>query len=383
MKSKIKEIIRVGLESFVIAGIALLGVLPFSCKVTAEGIKLLSGDFSPPVLNSFSVEDEFNLRIDFSEKVTVTGNVVSFVTEEDLLSSLVHSETKELSKSLLTASGVLGSVESSVIYTENPCVVKICLKEKMQVGQRYEMYGCVKDENGNSLTFAFTFLGYNDRIPDVIITEIQSSSLSQTTKEKTNGYYRNEFVEILCLTDGNLSGVKLSSAYDGETKAYVFPSVEVKKGEIVVVHMRNRGNGCISEIGNDLNLSMNSYSSSSVRDLWSDCKETALGNKTDIVILQNTANGKLLDAVMYRDSEVQEWSKKLIDYALIVGESGIYESGEIDSAFVTAGLTDTKTISRINAFELQKSVLAGNRIDYPLKSDKNSWIVGTASPGTL
>lgn len=384
MKISLKSWLIVLLQSLCIVAIVLMAIVPFSCKITAEGVKLLVGDYNPPVLNSVYVVDESTVEFVFSENVRITGCVVSIVNDEDLFNSMSSSKTKDLSEALYAASGMYGSIESEIFSGESENIVRIKMKEKMLTGQKYEVYASVKDSYGNNLTFAVPFIGYNGRVPKIILSEIQSASVSSQTKsEKENGFYRNEFVELLCLSDGNLSGIEIISANDGEQKRYVLPAVEVCKGEIVVVHLRNRGNGCVSEEGDDLNLAKSSYSSVGIRDLWSKCEETVLGNKTDIVVLRNSLNKELIDAVMYRDSSIEEWSNKFSDYAQQVYEAGIYSSSEIDCASVTTGLTDTKTIFRKNASELRTRVLSGEDIELPVVCDAGEWIVGTESAGRL
>ncbi|MBR5645414.1 MAG: hypothetical protein IKX23_02085 [Treponema sp.] len=384
MKISLKSWLIVLLQALCIVAMVLVAIVPFSCKITAEGVKLLVGDYNPPVLNSVLVVDDTTVEFVFSENVKVTGCVISVVDDYDLFSSMSSSKTKDLSEALSAASGKYGSIESEISSGESENIVRIKLKEKMVTGQKYEVYAGVKDNRGNSLSFVVPFIGYNARLPKIIFSEIQSASVSSQTKsEKENGFYRNEFVELVCLSDGNLSGLEIISANDGEKKRYVFPAVEVVKGEIIVVHLRNRGNGCVSEEGNDLSLAKNSYSSVGIRDLWSMCEETVLGNKTDVVILRNSADNKLLDAVMYRDASIDEWGTKFIDFAQLVYESGIYCSSEIDCASVTTGLTDTKTIYRKDASEIRRRALSGEDIEFPIVCDADDWIVGTESAGRL
>lgn len=381
---KLKQLFVVAGEALVLAGITIAAVMPFSCKITEQGIKILGGDYAPPVLNSYRVVDENTLELEFSEKVFVSGYVVAQAVDE-LFDSEQHSESLDLSPALERASGVYGSVPCSVNTDDSGCIVNVCFEQNMEVGQNYEFYSQVRDNVGNTLTLVVPFSGFNSRVPELLLTEIQTESVSSQNKaEKTTGTYRNEYVEFLVLKGGNLAGLELCSGYDGEAKQYVFPALEVMTGEVFVVHMRNRGNGCISEEGDNLDEAFSSYATEGVRDLWASIESTTLGNKTDIIILRNRADGRLLDAVMFRASSIQEWTKTMNEYSVLIDESGIYESGDVENAFITDGMTATKTMSRIGALELQQKVLNGELTDYPVKSDSESWIVSTeASPGTL
>ncbi len=382
-KEKLRQCMVVAAETAVIVAIMLAAVVPVSCKITEQGITIVGGDYTPPVLNDFTVVDERTVRLEFSEQVSVYGYVVAQVTDE-LFGSEEHSPTLDLPPAIERASGIYGSVPCSVTEQEDGSVI-ITLEQDMQVGQGYEFYSEVRDKTGNSLTLAVPFAGYNSRVPVLVMTEIQTESVSsQRAVEKTAGIYRNEFVEILVLKEGNLAGLELCSAYDGETKKFLFPPVEVQTGEVFVVHMRARGNGCVSETGDDLDAATSSYTTAGVRDLWTDIETTTLGNKTDIILLRNRADRKLLDAVMYRASTIEAWTKLMIDYSALVDESGIYESGDVENAFIADNMSNSKTMYRVDAAQLQQRVLAGDFLELPVKSGPETWaVLDQPNPGCL
>ena len=389
---KLKEMMVVLGEAFLLAGITIVAVLPVSCKITEQGIKIVGGDYVPPVLNQFVVKDENTVVLEFSEKVSAEGYVVAGVVD-DMFGSQEHSSTLDLSPALERVSGVYGSVACSVVYADETGeavgegsgrVLKFVLDQQMEIGQGYELYAKVRDSVGNTLTLAIPFTGYNSRVPELMITEIQTESVSSQNKtEKTAGTYRNEYVEILVLKSGNLAGLELCSGYDGETKKYRFPRVEVNAGEVIVVHMRARGNGCISEEGDDLSLATSSYTSADIRDLWTDIETTTLGNKTDIIILRNRADNRLLDAVMFRASNIEAWTKTMIDYSGLLDSCGIYPSGDIENAFITDSLTSTKTLHRTDASEYLQAVLEGTVLEFPVQSSAEVWTVADPTPGQV
>ncbi|MBO4532690.1 MAG: hypothetical protein J5726_03225 [Treponema sp.] len=382
-KEKLRQWLLVAAETCVIVGIMLAAVAPISCKITEQGITIVGGDYTPPVLNDFTVVDERTVRLEFSERVSVHDYVVAQVTDE-LFASEEHSDTLELSPALERVSGVYGSIPCSVTEQDDGTVI-ITLEEDMQVGQGYEFYSQVRDKTGNSLTLAIPFAGYNSRVPVLIMTELQTESVSsQRATEKEAGIYRNEFVELLVLRGGNLAGLELCSAYDGEAKKFLFPPIEVSTGEVFVVHMRSRGNGCVSETGDNLGEATSSYTSAEVRDLWTDIETTTLGNKTDIILLRNRADRRLLDAVMYRASNIEAWTKLMIDYSALVDESGIYESGDVENAFITDNMSNSKTMYRTDAEALRQQVMDGQEIELPVKSGAELWaVLDQPNPGSL
>ncbi len=382
--TKIREVSVTLLEALIIAGIVLFSLGPISCKVTAEGIKMLDGDYIPPVLQDFSVNDSNTLEMIFSEEVTLSACVVSpFI--EGISDSMESSQTEDLSQALAAASGAYGSIDVQVEYVAEGSVVLIRLEEEMETGKKYELYGNVKDKIGNTLTFSIPFIGYNARIPKIIMTEIQTETISgQKSSEKLDGTYRTEFVEFLALSDGNLAGLELCSGYDGAARNFVFPAVEVKCGEVFLVHLRNKGNGCINEIGDNLAEAYGLYTGSNVRDFWSEESGTALGNKTDVIILRNRADGKVMDAFFYAAEGSEKWQKSMGEYAEAAVKYGIYPSAEIEEAFITQGLTAVKTIVRKNCQELLEELLSGAEIEYPVKNSSDFWgISSEASPGVL
>ena len=382
--TKLKEMLVVIGEAFLIAGITIAAVLPVSCKITEQGIKVVSGDYTPPVLNNFIVQDESTVNLTFSEKVEITGYVLAIATD-DLFGSEEHSATIDLSPALERVSGVYGTVPCNVVYDEEEPVIQFVLEQQMEIGQLYQLYAQVRDSVGNTLTLAVPFTGFNSRVPEMMITEIQTESVSQNKAEKTAGTYRNEFVEPLVLKSGNLAGLELCSGYDGEAKKYVFPAIEVNAGEIFVVHMRNRGNGCISEEGDDFTLATASYTSPQIRDLWIDIESTTLGNKTDIIIVRNRSDNRLLDAVMFRASSVEAWTKTMLDYSQLLDEALIYDSGNIENAFIADSLTTTKTLHRTDATTWQTSLLEDSSLplDFPIPSSPDLWTISDPSPGLL
>lgn len=382
--TKLKEMLLVLGEALLIAGITIAAVMPVSCKITEQGIKLVGGDYAPPVLNNFLVQNENTVSLTFSEKVEITGYVLAIATD-DLFGSEEHSSTIDLSPALERVSGVYGSVPCQLVYNEEEAQVQFILEQQMEIGQLYQLYAQVRDSVGNTLTIALPFTGFNSRVPQLMITEIQTESVSQNKNEKNNGTYRNEFVELLVLKSGNLAGLELCSGYDGETKKYVFPAIEVTAGEIFIVHMRNRGKGCISEEGEDLTLATASYTSPQIRDLWTDIESTTLGNKTDIIIVRNRSDNRVIDAAMFRASSVEAWTKTMLDYSLLLDEACIYDSGNIENAFIADSLTTTKTLHRTDASTYQTSLLADPSLplDFPIPSSPALWTISDPSPGTL
>lgn len=358
MSTKIRNVFLFCFETLMIIGITLLCVLPFSCKVTESGIKILDGDYVCPKLLYYNVMDSKNVKIGFSEPVVLKSHVVSTDSEKRIPTSVLSDEFKK--------------------------DVTIIFDKEMIVGEEYQFVGVVKDEFGNSLTLELPFTGYNPRVPKLIMTEIQTVTVTSRTKTETeNDMYKTEFIEFVALSDGNLSGIDLFSVYDGEDRIFNFPAVEVKKGEVFLVHFRNKGNGCTNEDSDNLSLATAPYSKNGVRDFWIDNPDTALGNKTDVILLRNTANGKILDALVYSESKYEDWASKFEDYIYTLSKTNIYDSLRCCDVINGDEMGKTKTLQRTNAKEILREFIENEDSEYPVRNEVSAWVVTDNSAGSL
>lgn len=384
-KSCFVEAFFVGLQALMIAGITIFAVAPVSCKLTPEGIHVAGGDFSAPELLKVTVIDEKTVELDFSEAVTVKNAVVSPILE-DVSDSSEHSRTEEASKALRAAAGDFGKIAVSTSCVNEGKSVLFNFAQPSEIGMHYEIFGVLEDLRGNSLTFTVGFTGYNPDIPDLIMTEVQFKYEKANLASGTE--YRCEFVEFLALSDGNLAGLRLESAADGEGKAYDFPNLKVRKGEVFVVHLRTGGNleKCMNEAADDLNLSTERFSSNEIRDLWSDNTSARLNDSADVLSLLNKSTGKILDGLIYRNSSTTEFKPELQQAALKLEQSGIYTSASIESAAVTdknLKASATKSLQRKSAKEIQDALMSNQKINMPVVSDSDSWEIKAVTAGVL
>ncbi len=369
-------------QTFVLCSVTVFCVVPFSCKVSEEGIILVGGDYTSPYLEEVCVLDDKTVTMAFSEKVKLKSYIVSKKIE-DISDSSEHSETKELSPALMAAAGGYGTIETDYSISEDGCIITYTAASSYEIGQAYEIFGTVEDKAGNTLTFCVPFCGYNSKLPKLVMTEVQVKY-----KKYKEDAYRCEFVELLALTDGNLCGLELVSGVDGDSKKYVFPPVDVEAGEVFVVHLRSMGSGCVTE-EEDLNESTAVYSGKNVRDIWADNSKARLSDNSDIIVIRNSINGELLDAFMYAVEGAPEWDKNLAVLAEAVEESGIYEDVSVSEVELNVGLgtVAAKSFCRGDAKELCERARAGEFLDetaeYPVKRIAENWTVKNVTPGTL
>ena len=89
---KIREPLLLLLQTLLLVTLTLLCVVPFSCKVSEEGIIFVGGDYVSPVLEEVLVLDEKNVMITFSEKIKLKSFTVSERLKE-ISDSSEHSDT--------------------------------------------------------------------------------------------------------------------------------------------------------------------------------------------------------------------------------------------------------------------------------------------------
>jgi hypothetical protein len=330
----------------------LFSIAPFSCRAGEEGIEILSGDYEAPQIIKFGAVSSSELSLVCTKPVTVGELAVRRADEQSSESSA--QSTEEGMQSTGTVQDSLFSASAS--YDAAGTGVMIILSPATETGAKYTVSGVAKDTNGNTLTFSLPFTGWNDNPPVMVMNEIRSEG----TKEKP------EFVELYVVRGGNTAGLVLESAYDGDEKKYSFPIMKVATGEYITVHFRTvEGAPCADETGNDLALSdsldtvpstvINTKSvaetvaaQKDARDLW--IQNTAARiPPSDVLLLTNSADGRILDAVLFAESTKGSWSSAQTAAAEKAVLSGIWTgtslpSGGADSTYATT----TRTLCRQN-----------------------------------
>ena len=380
MKCLRNELVLMFLQTVFIVSIVLVSVIPVSCKATEQGIEIIGGDYKSPCLKNINVLDNKTVKLEFTDAVSVRNVVVSLFIK-NISDSQEHSIGIELSPSLAAACGEYGVIESSQQISENGKEITFLLENETQVGLKYEIFGTVEDKAGNSLTFCVPFIGYNPSVPKMIITEAQIKYAKATVSG--NVLYRTEFIELMALEDGNLAGIEIISACDGEKGKFVLPAVEVKKGEIILVHPRTKEAGCINEQGDDLNLAIAPFSKDGVRDLWSENENSRYNDSTDVIYLFNTVNNSVMDGFVYAAENLTEWKTEVSETVDLLFAEGIFKSKDISAAVLSKGVSPLKSLTRINASEINKKVMNDEEIDFPIVYDSSNWSVCSVSPGDL
>ena len=296
MSEKIKKYIKMLIASLGAVIIVIVCMYHSSCHITPEGIVLLTDSYSCPKIGEYKVEGG-EITVYFTKPVVCEECFVVEASDDKEISSIenfLQSEEK---------------IKVSAEFDEKMNSINYRLASKTIIGKKYELYSVVRDVKGSSLSFALPFLGENDHLAGVVISEINEAYSKKDDM--------CEYIELYVYSGGNLFGLELISASDG--KKFELPAVEVNKGEYIVVHLRkNEDNkNQISELDNNLNLSRARGSVNGARDIWIKNTDSCLSGSADIVLLNNKAKNEIIDCLMYCKKEYADSNDNWKTEALI------------------------------------------------------------------
>lgn len=242
-------------------------------------------DSDPPVLLSVKSVASSIVRVDFDEPVRVYGN----------------------------------SFEPFVARADGKSVY-VTLDSSLQAGVKADLKGRVQDYYGNTTGFSVGVWGYNPNVPSLVINEF-------TTKRDTRNQDRTE---LFAKTGGSLAGVTLYCGTPDDYDAkFMFPDVDVKKGDYIVVWW----------VKDD-------YPEDRIDGFAAKCSKTPSDNNGVMVLTDSPSPGAtILDAVVYSDfgeSADGFGTAKARDRAMWVVSSGAWEGDALDSSYSTA----TRSMSR-------------------------------------
>jgi hypothetical protein len=179
--------------------------------------------------------------------------------------------------------------------------VTVNLPEALKGGERFVADLLVEDGRRNTLNVLIPFRARNDRLPELLITELRT----EVSKLKV------EFVELKALSAGNLGALRLFVATDSvDIPVLEFPPVEVAEGEYLVVHLRSAEAGIVNELGDDRGESGGTETSPEARDFWvPESKERF--RKTDAVYLLDQ-DDRIIDGVLFSETADVWWTKEIL-----------------------------------------------------------------------
>jgi hypothetical protein len=196
---------------------------------------------------------------------------------------------------------------------ENGSTIRVSYSNGPGPGERLTADILAEDSSGNTINVLVPLRARNNRIPALVINELRT----EYSKPKC------EFIELKTLQAGNLGALRVFIA--GNNKApmvYEFPSIEVKSGEYITLHLRTTEESNCDELGSNLEESGGSDSSPTARDIWIPGSNKLL-HKTDAIYLLDQ-DDLVVDAVMISESADPWWNK---DYLAEAAEF-LYEASK-------------------------------------------------------
>ncbi|MFA6507384.1 MAG: hypothetical protein WCT14_14895, partial [Treponemataceae bacterium] len=176
--------------------------------------------------------------------------------------------------------------------------VLIDFSKTLEPGRRYMMDLTAEDSEGNTVTVLAPFIGRNDHPPRLVVNEIRT----EYSKPKV------EYVELFVKEAGQLGGLALVTTAAGFSEpVLIFPPLEVRADDYVVIHLRSIEEGLIDETG-ALDASTGTDSSPTARDFWVSGAEKRI-HKTDVVALLDT-DGNPLDGVAFTETPGTDWKSE-------------------------------------------------------------------------
>lgn len=256
----------------------------------------------------------------------------------------------------------------ATVETEDKKTFRIRLGVQPPIGREWVIKLAASDPSGNGSEVLVPIYGINPRLPALRLNEVNIQGSST----------RPDYIELLVLQDGNLAGlvVALGSPSDGEP-FYVFPSVEVKRGDYVTLHAKPSGKPGEKDETRHKREATAPLSCANAWDFWWKGGKGLSGTTGGIVLMDNP-RGRVLDALLYTnrtsasDDRYGGWGSRLNQQRAqwihrqgvwpVAGEKIVPEDA-VDSSYVTS----TRTLNR-----------------RPNKEGKEAWFTGasgTATPG--
>lgn len=298
-----------------LAAMSLISVALASCALEREMVSVWGGAAETPKLIGLSSVGPSELLGEFSGPVSAREARVLPISGDE--------------------AGVPVSVESAGPARE----LRFLLSVPLAAGERVILSGTVEDARGNSLSFAVPVLGYNGRVPRLLINEIRTG-------------YDNpkvEFIELVAQSDGNIAGVEIVNAMNEAKSRYVFPAAEVRAGEYIVLHLRSVEEGLIDETG-PTDASGGVDARATARDFW-DAQARSPLKATNVITVRARSGGEILDALLVAEPGLEDWPNERLSLAASEAvSSGAWgpTAGVVDAANAAypVAMSPTRTLGR-------------------------------------
>jgi len=201
--------------------------------------------------------------------------------------------------------------------------LNVVFESDQLIGEPYIAGISVSDNSGNTLSFLFRFTGWNPRVPELLINEINPRGSGNNP----------DCIELYTLRAGNLGGLCLkigtTSRYSGEIS---FPAIEIHEGDYLLIHTKAEGSPDEIDELESLDESGGLLASDEARDFWIS-ESPGLPGNNGAVTLFNREGGEVIDAVLWSDrtdsteEEKQGWTSEGFIFASDLAEADAWGSG--------------------------------------------------------
>ena len=277
----------------------LAALILSSCSMPDIGNAMnsfISGDRIIPCMTRCDVLSRTEIRISFSEEVTIN----------ELRIGKSHPQW----------------------YMESPSTVVITCSEKLSVSNASDFFIRVSDKAYNSCAVHMKLYGRNERIPELYINEFSSRG-TETQPDR---------IELEVHTSGNAEGLCVMDGTKGyERHSYILPALDVFPGDYIVIFWDADGE-------NEIMTAEDGYR---IINLYAHSPET-LSSNNGVLVLYDTAsgNGEILDAFVYTNGETTSFSgfgSKAVEASYKQLRN---EYAWLSDAFNSKNATSTRTVCR-------------------------------------
>ncbi len=238
-------------------------MLFLSCSQNGEEFHLPVGDIKPPAILDARQSNPGVFHILFDEEVEAVPDSYCFTPAGPRIEPAARGS----------------SIDIGIVPAAPP-------------GQECVISGEARDVSGNICRFLFSFAAYNATPAALVITELQAGKNASVSSP------HRDYIEFLVTGAGNLGGICVQWASSVKIMEYIFPTCEVKAGELIVLHCSPEGIATeINELGADIALSGGIDSSSTGRDFWS--QAGGLPDESAAIVLRARSGSTSCDGLLY------------------------------------------------------------------------------------
>lgn len=191
------------------------------------------------------------------------------------------------------------------------------LPHPLEAGEEKTFSMTVRKTNGNTARCSFLLRGINERIPKMILNEVSVKGTASAPDR----------VELLVMSKGNTLGMILHDGEEG--KGVVFPSLEVKTNDLIVIYWNSRTAKTREDKEEGFSVF---YLNGNV--------DHTLSGTSGVLVLEDRVEGETMDAILYTNDTTVSYggygSKQLEERAKSLLEQGSWSGEPLDSTLVTS-----------------------------------------------